>query len=400
MKIEGYNQFGGYHSETGALRNILAYLGVVAPHTGEPFTEEMLLGIGGGIGATYFVYQFNQQPYLLLTLRYLAETYEGFLQATSARLGASANIKGTGSQKLAEANLKEALEGGRPPIAWVDLSKTPYFFQPDYLAGYFPDIVVVCDLDEAAGQALIDYRASTLLSLTLEELAAARASIRSQKNRTMVVEPPSQPASLKSAIEAGIRDCCNRMLAPRIKNLGLPALVKWADLVSNSKAKDGWVQAFQPGLHLYQALMAVYCAIEAGGTGGSAFRAMYARFLEEAQDVVGNPTLGEVAGQLQEAAALWSAVADAALPDAVDLFKEYKESVIRRDQVFQEQGASASSEIAMLNENLQALEAQATDAFPLNEQQANELLANLRDHILRVHGAEEKAISTLQRVVS
>ncbi len=52
MKIETYKQFGGKHSETSALKNILAQMNVIAPHTGEPFTEEMLLGIGGGIAGS------------------------------------------------------------------------------------------------------------------------------------------------------------------------------------------------------------------------------------------------------------------------------------------------------------------------------------------------------------
>ena len=50
MLVQDYAQFGGKHCETGSLKNVLAHLGVTAPHTGRPFSEEMLLGIGGGVG--------------------------------------------------------------------------------------------------------------------------------------------------------------------------------------------------------------------------------------------------------------------------------------------------------------------------------------------------------------
>ena len=50
MKIDSYKQFGGKHSETSALKNILAQMKVIAPHTGDPFTKELLFVIGGGIG--------------------------------------------------------------------------------------------------------------------------------------------------------------------------------------------------------------------------------------------------------------------------------------------------------------------------------------------------------------
>ena len=41
---------GGRHAEIAALANLLAEQGTLAPHTRRPYTEAMLLGIGGGIG--------------------------------------------------------------------------------------------------------------------------------------------------------------------------------------------------------------------------------------------------------------------------------------------------------------------------------------------------------------
>jgi hypothetical protein len=63
MKLEGYTQFGGHHRETAAVQHVLAHQGVTAPHTGQPFTESMLLGIGGGIGFVYFVFEFTSPDF-------------------------------------------------------------------------------------------------------------------------------------------------------------------------------------------------------------------------------------------------------------------------------------------------------------------------------------------------
>jgi hypothetical protein len=46
--IEEYSHFGATEKVAGALRNILDYYGVVAPHNGEAYTEALLMGIGGG----------------------------------------------------------------------------------------------------------------------------------------------------------------------------------------------------------------------------------------------------------------------------------------------------------------------------------------------------------------
>ena len=47
------------HPDTAAVANVLAHHGVVAGHTGEPLSEAMVLGIGGGLGAGYILWEFE-----------------------------------------------------------------------------------------------------------------------------------------------------------------------------------------------------------------------------------------------------------------------------------------------------------------------------------------------------
>jgi len=47
LTIQGFKQFGGKHCQTSALKNILDYHGL-------HLSEEMLLGLMGGVGFIYW----------------------------------------------------------------------------------------------------------------------------------------------------------------------------------------------------------------------------------------------------------------------------------------------------------------------------------------------------------
>ena len=55
----GYALRGGIHPDTAAVANVLAHHGVTAGHTGEPLSEAMVLGVGGGLGAGYVLSKFQ-----------------------------------------------------------------------------------------------------------------------------------------------------------------------------------------------------------------------------------------------------------------------------------------------------------------------------------------------------
>lgn len=396
MIINGYDHFGGKHGETGALRNILTCEGIVAPHTNKPFTEEMLFGIGGGIGVGYFVYEFKHRPFLILGTRNSWEGSRGFFKGICDRLNIPAPIKETGSKKAAQSNLNSALEDGHPALAWVDLASLPYFFLPADLLKYFSHTVSVCGYDKENDLYFIDDRASTPISISAAAFESARAAIGSNKNAIMITEKPSKLSDLKTAIEQGIKVCCDGLLNPRLKNFGLAALSKWADLIANPKDAKGWPKVFKPGLHMFQALMSTYENIKTVGTGGSAFRLMYADFLDEASDVLKKPSIKQNADLYRNAAQAWSQLADAALPDSIKPFKQARKLASQKSQLFEEKGEPALPKIEKINEELKRLESEVTDSFPLKENEQMDLLNNLKDRILKAHEAEEKAIITLQ----
>jgi len=68
MILDAYKTLGGVHPETAAVNNILAFHGVTAPHTGKPFTEALLLGIGGGLGSMFILWEFEKHDYPSIVL--------------------------------------------------------------------------------------------------------------------------------------------------------------------------------------------------------------------------------------------------------------------------------------------------------------------------------------------
>ncbi len=197
-----YEQFNGRYWETGTVANHWAYRGVVAPHTGEPFSEALLLGVSGGIVMGYFVFAYDgYDPMARILTRNTFDPMDTML----SRLGVVQHIQQTASEKKGVANLVDALEDGVPPLVWADLFSLPYNGEvwDEGMWAMLP--IVVYGYDEAADQVLIADRARVGVSVTTGELAAARGRVKKAKNRVLTLDPP-QEEKLKTAVQAGIWD--------------------------------------------------------------------------------------------------------------------------------------------------------------------------------------------------
>jgi len=67
----------GRHPDTAALARLLAALDVTDPATGRPITEAMVLGVAGGIGFAYFVFEYKDED---LTTLYLGGRINSLVQ--------------------------------------------------------------------------------------------------------------------------------------------------------------------------------------------------------------------------------------------------------------------------------------------------------------------------------
>ena len=155
---------------------------------------------------------------------------------------------------------------------------------------------------------------------------------------------------------------------------------------------------FPPGAHLWQGLTSIYEYIELYGTGGGLMRPIYAEFLAEAAEALGNPALRALGEQYAELGRGWSALADAALPSEVSLFREAKEAMARRSEITLS-GSDATEEMREAWSRLGELAKEARDRFPLTAAQADALRSDLKARIEDLYAGEKEALRALGAAV-
>lgn len=121
--LPNYTQFNGRHYETGTVHNALAYQGYKAPHTKQPLSEALLMGISGGAVFGYFTFDYKgYDPHVVLLSRNTFDPLNTLLE----RLAIPQDLLQTSDPKKGERNLIEVLESGRPAIVWADIFSLPY----------------------------------------------------------------------------------------------------------------------------------------------------------------------------------------------------------------------------------------------------------------------------------
>ena len=191
----------GRHPDTAALTRLLAALGVTDPSGGRPLTEAMALGVAGGIGFAYFVFEYEELATLYLggRLNFFVQEQDA-TEAALARLGVPAQIRRTSGPATAERHLRAALDQGRPVIATVDGARLRQGAVPDWLYGMLPQDVLVGLRD---GEPVLWDLDPAPVPVTWAELAEARAGVRSAQHRLVVAEAPPGPVNLAGAAAAG-----------------------------------------------------------------------------------------------------------------------------------------------------------------------------------------------------
>ena len=90
--------FTGRHWETGSIHNALAMQGVKAPHTDQPYSEALLLGVSGGIAFGYFTFEYKGYlPHVSLLTRNTFDSFTTILE----RLGIPQDVQQTNKVDIA-----------------------------------------------------------------------------------------------------------------------------------------------------------------------------------------------------------------------------------------------------------------------------------------------------------
>jgi len=135
--------------------------------------------------------------------------------------------------------------------------------------------------------------------------------------------------------------------------------------------------------------------IEISGTGGSAFRSMYAQFLEEASSIINKPGLNEVAEMMCQSARVWSEIASGFLPDSWPALRRMRELIVEKNRLFEEQAPGALEAMRKINGELDDLMGKAVEDL----QKPPTFLADVQQSILKCYEKEQGAFNTLNSVI-
>jgi uncharacterized protein DUF4872/butirosin biosynthesis protein H-like len=357
----------------------------------------MLLGIGGGLGMGYILWEFlehrGQRDARVLVLafqnnwQYTDRSVEGICQRLRLRFRSST----TGSPRIASRTLHEALARSDPAVAWVDGASMPYLQLPEPMRGHYAHIVAVCGTN--ADDVLVDDLAAQPFAVPADVLAEARARIPSFKHRLLLVEGAGD-IDIEAAVAEGMAACAEH-LSSSSESFSLAAIRKWAKVMTDRNNRKGWPVVFRDRHGLYSALSSIFEALKVqGATGG--LRGMYSDFLAEAAEVVGDSRFQEPAERYAALAKQWDELAEEALPDAVPQFERAKQALRTRHEVLMT-GGEAWRTTATLTEELRAISSDCDLSFPLDDQETSVLFSALQARLQAIYLAEVEAVESLKR---
>ncbi len=281
--VPGYTHTPGHHCGSTALRNLLAFHGA-------EISEEMAFGLGAG-ACFYYVSLEDASPSRWFNGR-TARLEENFSELTGAALQLRTFDEG---DKAAWEAARAEVDAGQPVLLLTDLYYLDHYGNSAHFPGH---AVVIAGYDDEFAY-LSDTGFEQLQKTTrLEDLDRARHSGHPAyplSGHMFTASGGVSQEQLREAIPAAIERATKAMVASEFGEFsGLGAVDRLAAEAGNWPAvTEDWQWCARFG----------YQVIEKRGTGGGAFRLMYARFLEEA----GRPE-AELAA---EGAARWTDLATA-----------------------------------------------------------------------------------------
>jgi hypothetical protein len=297
--LKNFKSLETHHCVTGSMQHIYHYHDF-------PVSEDMLLGLGAGVG---FIYWHMKGTYPIYGGRANMERpgEEGLEKTASRRLGVNAQSFQTSSLGKAEKSLLELLASDEPVMVLVDMGFLPYFDFPEefHFGGH---MVVVAGYDPSTKHVLIADRDDVLHPVSLDMLAQARGSkFKPFPPRNVwytfdfTEKHTPQPEDVKQAIY----EMANLMLNPPISNIGINGIrkaaqrtLKWPEVMSEDDVRGACFNTF------------IFIDAE-GGTGGGIFRYMLGRFLTEAAVLTKDDRLAQVGDAVTRIGDRWQDVAQA-----------------------------------------------------------------------------------------
>ncbi len=393
--FKGYPTLGGMCRDTGALRNVLAAAGILAPHTGEPLSEAVVTGLCGGVGFLYALFEYKGWPPMLSVMCRFDTMPDSFIAGGLARLGVPTTVQETSSAATARKALDAAIEAGKPPLCVVDCVGLLHEGEagPMQMAGMAPTVVAVAGVQ--GDTLLIDDGGVDPRRMTHEQFARARGLYKKGKNRLITIDGAPPKVDVKACIRKAVAATGDRYTNAPYKgfasNFGLAGLDKWRRLLTDAKDAKGWPSVFPEGRLAYLALRRTYDGIEHDFTPPAAGRPMYAEFLTEAAAITGVKGFEKASELYKRSGAAWSKITvaiagcgDGAIAQGCGLGDSARE-------IFDEAGCPRRAEIASIVNQRTTL----AQTCKLPAERAAELYGRLAGHVGEVLALEREAAGAL-----
>ena len=253
----------------------------------------MIFGIGSGLLFFYFPWlKVNQAP----AISY--RTMPGHIFSKVARrLGFRVKRERFSSPEKAQQVLDEKLKTGFPVGLQVGVYHLTYF--PDAYRFHFNAHNLVVYGKEGDSYLISDPVMEQPTKLSSQELEKVRFAkgVLSPKGHMYFPTHLPQHISLETAICKGIKETCQKMLAP-VPIVGVKA-IRWV-----SKDILRWYD--KRGVKITNHYLAQMIRMqEEIGTGGGGFRFIYGAFLEEAAEVLKDNALKECSQEITSIGDLW-----------------------------------------------------------------------------------------------
>lgn len=406
-ELQNFASYGGCFPTTASITAALAHAGVIAPHTGEPFSEAFLMGVSGGIAFGYFTFAYSgHDPQVNLITRNTFRNY-GW-DATLERLRIAADVAQSTSPDKARDKLEAALEAGHAPIVWADTFTLGYD-NSEFGEGMWQMSPLIVTAYERGGQAVICDRAAVPISVSAELLDAARARVKKEKHRLVILERPDSP-DLAAEVRAGIEDAQELFAGnPPVgsgKNWGANGYELWIERLRKADSKESWAKLMPAGASLFAGLTTAfkYGLLFWKDQTQSADRMMFADFLDQAATIAGATELADVAGQFRGCGELWRELGEVLLPDprsdapgAVPaILGEARELLIKRHAAFAEHGSG--DELAEIDKRFEAVKARADEELS-DSALIDSIKESVAEHVSKIRDAEVAAMGALKQAL-
>ncbi len=308
MKVD-FEHHQTAHCENGVASNLLRNKGI-------EISEPMIFGIGSGL---FFVYL----PFLKVNFApgFSYRPMPGTIFSKAAkRLGIKIKREKFSDPEKAKLALEKNLKQNIPTGLQVGVFNLTYFPE-EYKFHFNAHNLVVYGKEDGKfliSDPVMDFT-TTLSESELEKVRYAKGALAPKGHMYYPVFVPEK-LELEKAIKKGIRETCDRMLAP-VPIIGVKAIRRVAKNIPKWAGKKGT----KTTNHYLGQLIRMQEEI---GTGGGGFRFIYGAFLQEAADILQNEKLRELSKEITAIGDLWRDF-------AVDIARVYKNRNTKSD-IYQE----------------------------------------------------------------